>query len=365
MADEEQLKILKQGVDVWNRWRKENPTVDVDLTDADLYSADLCKANLKAADLTGAKLGKADLRQVNLGGANVKRANLIEANFDKASLSSADLGHADLSKANLSGAELYRSNLYKANLTGSWLFFTHLSGANLKETDLTSCTMGGTTLANVDLRNVKGLITVKHIFSSTVGVDTLYRSKGEIPEVFLRGAGLPDEMIEFVQKLRNNPVEFNSCFISYSTKDQEFAERLHADLQAKGVRCWFAPHDMKGGRKLYEQIDAAIHFHDRVLLILSPDSINSEWVKREIDKALKRQGQEKRDILFPIRLVKYEQLQSWEYLDTTTGKNIADEIRSYFIPDFSNWQDSDSYQKSFNRLLQDLKGDRSKATASS
>ena len=111
--------------------------------------------------------------------------------------------------------------------------------------------------------------------------------------------------------LRNNPVEFNSCFISYSTKDQKFAERLHADLQAKGVRCWFAPHDTKGGRKLYEQIDAAIHIHNRVLLILSRDSINSEWVKREIEKALKRQGQEKRDILFPIRLVEYEQLESW------------------------------------------------------
>ena len=54
-----------------------------------------------------------------------------------------------------------------------------------------------------------------------------------------------------------------------------------------------------------------------------------------------------------------------EYLDTSTGKNIADEIRSYFIPDFSNWKDHDSYQTAFDGLLRDLKGDRSKATASS
>lgn len=42
-----------------------------------------------------------------------------------------------------------------------------------------------------------------------------------------------------------------SCFISYSTKDHQFAERLYADLQAKGVRCWFAPHQVSGGKKLH------------------------------------------------------------------------------------------------------------------
>jgi hypothetical protein len=43
----------------------------------------------------------------------------------------------------------------------------------------------------------------------------------------------------------NQAFQHYSCFISYSAKDQEFAERLHADLQNKGVRCWFAPHDLK------------------------------------------------------------------------------------------------------------------------
>ena len=50
-------------------------------------------------------------------------------------------------------------------------------------------------------------------------------------------------------------IQFYSCFISYSTQNQDFAERLHADLQNKGVRCWFAPHDIQAGKKLHEQID--------------------------------------------------------------------------------------------------------------
>jgi hypothetical protein len=52
-------------------------------------------------------------------------------------------------------------------------------------------------------------------------------------------------LIEYLPALLNQAIETYSCFISYSTKDQEFAERLHADLQNKGVRCWFAPHDLR------------------------------------------------------------------------------------------------------------------------
>jgi hypothetical protein len=50
------------------------------------------------------------------------------------------------------------------------------------------------------------------------------------------------------------------------------------------VRCWFAPHDIQSGKKLHEQIDEAIRLHDKLLLILSPHSMQSEWVKTEADE---------------------------------------------------------------------------------
>jgi hypothetical protein len=124
-------------------------------------------------------------------------------------------------------------------------------------------------------------------------------------------------------------------FISYSTKDQAFADRLYADLQNKGVRCWFAPHDVQGGRKLHEQIDEAIRLHDKLLLILSPHSMESEWVKTEIAKARKREVRDQRRVLFPIRLAPFATLRDWECFDADTGKDSAREIREYFIPDFS------------------------------
>jgi hypothetical protein len=151
-------------------------------------------------------------------------------------------------------------------------------------------------------------------------------------------------------------VEFYSLFISYSTKDQEFAERIHTDLQAKGVRCWFAPHDMRSGKKVHEQIDEAIRVYDKLLLILSPASMESEWVKTEISKARKREIREGKRILFPIRLCSFETLRDWECFDADAGKDSAREIREYFIPDFSNWKDHDSYRLAFDRLLKDLQG---------
>src|SRR5208283_6107442 len=93
------------------------------------------------------------------------------------------------------------------------------------------------------------------------------------------GCGVPDAFIAYIGSMVGWPIEYYSCFISYSTRDQKFAARLHADLQAKGVRCWFAPHDMHGGRNIHEQIDEAIRLHDRLLLILSEDSMKSDWVR--------------------------------------------------------------------------------------
>ena len=175
-----------------------------------------------------------------------------------------------------------------------------------------------------------------------------------------------------------HPPKFYSCFISYSTVDQEFADRLYTDLRAEGVQCWFAPHDIKGGRKIHEQLDEAIRLHDKLLLVLSEHSINSEWVQTEIAKARKRESEETKraaaeaeaqapgssrklkpkQMLFPVTLVPFDPaIRDWECFDGDSGKDFAREIREYFIPDFSNWKDHDAYQKAFNRLVADLKAD--------
>jgi hypothetical protein len=340
MANEEHLAILEKGVEAWNHWRIENPSVVPDLRDADLRLTDLSARFLRGANLGGARLARANLQVANLSRANLDKANLIEADLSRAVFTEASLNQAALAGATLAGASFMAADL---------------SGALVEAADFTDSAIGFSWLSKLDLGLAKGLDTVRHMGPSSIGLDTIYLSKGNIPEVFLRGAGVPEEFITYMKSLVANPIEFYSCFISYSTKDQEFAERLHGDLQNKNVRCWFAPHAVQGGKKLHEQIDEAIRVHEKVLLILSAESMNSEWVKTEIAKARKREVREKKQVLFPVRLVPFEAIRDWECFDADAGKDSAREIREYFIPDFSEWKEHDAYKKAFERLLRDLK----------
>jgi len=207
IANQKHLNLLKQGVEVWNRWRKEHPEIQPDLSGADLRSADLrnanlCKAdlykaNLREANLAGANLSIADLRSIDLSDAYLRTTNLTGANLSGSTLSRADLNYANLSRAflaeaNLSGAALNYANLSRAfldranlsgadlrgaNLTRSILIGTDLSDVNLSGADLrgaylakanltganiTKAWIGGTTCADFDLSTVRGWETLKH-----------------------------------------------------------------------------------------------------------------------------------------------------------------------------------------------------------
>jgi predicted RNA-binding protein with RPS1 domain len=153
---------------------------------------------------------------------------------------------------------------------------------------------------------------------------------------------------------KSEPIQFYSCFISYSFIDEEFAKRLYFRLQKEGIRVWFAPEDIKGGKPLGEQIERAIRLYDKVLLILSEESLRSEWVITEIRKTRKIEMEENRRKLFPIRLVDYNAILKWECIDPESGSNMASEVRQYFIPNFSNWKNHEDFELAVSRLLKDL-----------
>jgi hypothetical protein len=330
MANEEHLarlieSIANKDIAKWNEWRFGYQEVTPDLSMADLSYRDLHNADLSYGNLIGVDLHGARLQGVNLLGANLGEANLVGA-----------------------------------SMRGADLRYVNLIGAALENANFSQTIIGWTCFTMVNLSECRGLDLAKHVAPSSIDVDTIHRSQGKIPDVFLRGAGVPEYLIMHLREIPGHDLTLYSCFISYSSKDQEFADRLYANLQDKGVRCWFAPHDVQAGKKLHEQIYQAIRIYEKLLLILSNDSMNSEWVKTEIANARRREINEKRQMLFPVLLVPFEQIREWKAFDADTGKDSAREIREYFIPDFSNWKDHDSYQKAFDRLLQDLKAEGKK-----
>jgi hypothetical protein len=260
MANAEHLAQLQRGVEAWNQWRKENHGRP-DLNGADLRGADLREANLSAADLRGA-----DLREANLSAADLREADLSGANLGAADVLDTDLTFANLARASLSAADFTGTSLNFADLRGTNLRAACFRWTTFFSTDLTGASIGWTIFANVDLSTARGLKTIKHRGPSTLGIDTLYRSKGNIPEVFLRRAGVPNEMITYSKSLVGCPFEFYSCFISYNHTDKAFARRLHDQLQWQGIRCWLDEHQMRPGDTIYDEIDRGIRLWDKVLL---------------------------------------------------------------------------------------------------
>jgi hypothetical protein len=351
MANPQHLKILKQGVAAWNKWRAENPEVipnlggvglsGAGLSGADYHGVKLRRANLIGADLTAANLTRADLRQAkvyraDLSGANLRNADLSSTELDETNLSGADLSRAALIAANLSGA-----NLRKATLTGATL---HM--ARFDKSDFTNAELAFTVFADNDLSTAKGLEKVNHRGPSTIGIDTIYNSKGNIPEVFLRGAGVPEDFIVYMRSLVGKAIDFYSCFISYSTKDDDFAQRLYADLQAKNVRCWKFDENAKWGEPVWGEIDTAIRHYDKLVVICSQRSLQSPAVIREIERALQKEDREHRNVLFPISVDDYL-LKKWDH------PRKADVV-SKVIGDFRGGNDLAAYAKAFSRFLDAL-----------
>src|SRR5262249_29828994 len=157
-----------------------------------------------------------------------------------------------------------------------------------------------------------------------------------LPLSFLRGVGLPENLIEYLPSLVNQAIQYFSCFISYSSKDDDFAKRIYADLQSNGVRCWFAPHDLRIGDKFIDEIDSAIRLRDKVVLVLSEDSINSDSVEDEVTTAFEEERKRKQIVLFPIRL---------DDAVMETNEAWAARLRARHIGDFSKWKNHDDYQQ--------------------
>ncbi len=410
MANEEHLKILKSGVEKWNKWWKKEKFIKPDLFRADLTGADLAGADLTGADLTGADLNRAylngadlfganlfgaqlyqaDLYQANLTGANLIDANLFkadlsgadltEANLTGADLIDADLSGADLTEANLTGADLIEANLSGAKLTGADLTGANLidadlsgaklTGADLTDADLSGANLTGANLVDANLNNSQightifglaelgtciGLETVEVHSPCVIDFQTLKASKN-IPKSFLLKIGLPELYIDYLPDFYSDSLTFFPSFLSHSWKNKEFARKLYEALIAKGVNVFFDEKKMKPGDDLYESISKGIQYYDKMILVCSKESLTeSWWVDRELDRVLKKERElfkergQRINLLIPITIDDY--VFSWN------GAK-GEEVRRYVIGDFKQWQDETKFEKALNDLIHALNVER-------
>ncbi len=128
MADLDHLELLKQGHNVWNRWRSENADIR-----PDFVSANLCRGSLSGSDLSGADLTASNLRNAIMKGVNFEGAMLLYTNLSETDLRSAIFNCAKLIRADLRWADLKGAVFLSADLRGAKLDAADLSDADLSE----------------------------------------------------------------------------------------------------------------------------------------------------------------------------------------------------------------------------------------
>ena len=342
MADIELVQTVKRGRDAVAAWRDEHPNQIMDLNacymsharipmvnlrgadmrggdfmgamvrrgdlsngylnDAHFYRADLREANFNRAIASGANFRGADLRNANLAGVNLDRATLSEANLSGADLTNANLDRANLDRTNFTGANLSGASFNGANLSRSNLSSCVLNGADFYEAvlndvgteaaDFRNCVIGYTVFQNCALNAAIGLDDIRHDAPSTIGLDTLLRSRGVLPESFILGSGVPAAVVGLQDSVADTPVSTMEVHISCADADVDFARELENRLRSAGLRSWVFAESFRGNPLVdrratsgEEEIERWVRHYDRLIVICTGAALDSETVRNDITAA--------------------------------------------------------------------------------
>ncbi len=137
-----------------------------------------------------------------------------------------------------------------------------------------------------------------------------------------------------------------SVTISYSHKDSAFVDKIEKRLDESGIDTWRDIRDATAGR-LEKVVDRAMRENPLVLLILSKNSVESDWVEHEAQAARKLEKELKQDVLCPIALDNAWKKSSWPAI-------LREQIVKYNILDFSKWRDESTFEIMFNKLSEGI-----------
>ncbi len=102
----------------------------------------------------------------------------------------------------------------------------------------------------------------------------------------------------------------HEIFLSHSSQDGQFTKDLAAMMRRHGLPVWYSQTNIMGAQQWQVEIGAALQRCDWFAIILSPQSVNSMWVKRELSYALQKNRFDNRIVPINYQASDFEQL-SW------------------------------------------------------
>ena len=102
----------------------------------------------------------------------------------------------------------------------------------------------------------------------------------------------------------------NEVFVSHSSRDRAFVDWLVSVLRRHRIPVWYSRLDIQGAQQWHDEIGEALQRCDWFIVVLSPDAVDSKWVKRELLYSLQQDRFEARIAPLLHRACDYEQL-SW------------------------------------------------------
>lgn len=353
MANKKHLDIIKgMTVKEWNIWREECPDQIPDLVGADLKGMNLERINFSGSDLTGVDLRGANLHLAYFGACTIPRREGLLSYW-----SSCWLEDANLSEANLTQA-VFISYCYKTNFAKSLCNYTRFVDIECLH----------------DALGLKDIVVTALNSRASIGVDTILKSKGFLPDSFLRKCGYHptiqrallkvEKSLPENKKMTKSREQYQSVFISCVEEDRKFAEKLQRSFQDLKINNWFYKVHLVVGQRAQDMIDVGIQKYDRMILVVSNnmfsdednnffrrDSVRKEILRaKEKEAVIKEQDPRGYRVIFPVMI------------DDAFLRSKNDEIM--FLRDntwavgFGSVSDTGSYKQDFHKLLDGLELDK-------
>ena len=362
------VKLLTSSAESWNNFkRRQKHSIVWYGEGADLSWVPGYIIDLRQVDLSGADLTDRDLSSINFSGSDLRDADFSRSSMDTRDITGTFTGHvdltdcdltrskwaparlhyvratrADLTRAELNGATLSHCRLQDANL-GKALIAAEFDNTNLAGADFKGAHIAGSSFFSVDLSAAKNLALANYHDHCRIDYQTIKLSQS-VPAALLAACGVAHFHIPFIDAISRNSARLPSCFISYSAKDNRFIERFRNELANHGVRTWFAPRDLPFGASTRDVIEAQIKSHDRLIVVLSKSSLQSQWVQFEVETALELEQKKRREILIPVCIddTAFASKVSW-------ARHL---VRTRNVAQYQNWRHADSsFVKEFVRRI--------------